>query len=180
MIKFTLLLILILMSNFNLSAQIIKTEYLELFTNLDFYYAKYFHYKGYTGDFTDINIWKNDKIKLYNASLTAHYREDDLRSNISVQYGDIQYGYGLNSGADYIREANFGFSPTKNLWFDGGYFFGEISTIKPLPNENFLTSNPLVSLIEPLINTGVIISNKFENNITSKFLVFSEYNNNTL
>lgn len=175
--KFILLLILILISNFNLSAQIIKTENLELFTNLDFYYAKYFSESDEWNDLLYINKWRNELVKLENASLTAKYKDDEIRSTISVQYGDIQYGYGINNGADYIREANFGFTPVKNLWIDGGYFFGELSTLKPLPNENFLTSLPIISYLDPLVNTGAKVSFKFNNNISGKFLVFSEYNN---
>ncbi|HRE40739.1 MAG TPA: outer membrane beta-barrel protein [Ignavibacteria bacterium] len=174
--KYILLLIFILSSVSQVSAQIIKTDNLSLYTHLDIYYPEYIKQKNVAYPFNFYSR-SNERIKLYNASLTAHFREDDIRSNITVQYGDIQFGYGLNRGADFIREANFGLSPDNNLWIDGGYFFGEMSTIKPLPQENFFTSIPAISYIEPLVNAGLKASYKFNKNVLAKFVIFTDYNN---
>jgi hypothetical protein len=184
--KKIILLTFIFISNFSY-AQIFTYDNLNLGLNIDTYYSKnsigkkatsfdmqfmnyyidrYFNSFNYT---TPIE----DKIRLYNASLTADYLDDDVKGKITVQYGDIEDMSPDDS--QYIREANAGFSPVKDLWFEAGIFFQPFSAESLLPSKNFLTSTAIQTGFEPVRVMAAKVKYNFINNFSASILVAEDF-----
>ncbi|HEX2786481.1 MAG TPA: outer membrane beta-barrel protein [Ignavibacteria bacterium] len=175
-------------------AQIFTYDNLELGLNIDAYYAKNSIGKEVSSQFLDeansyLDYYLNsynyttpiqDRIRLYNASLTARYSDEDIKGVATLQYGDIiedyyypYYPYFERN--DYIREANAGFSPVDDLWIEGGIFFQPFSAEPVLPGKNFLTSTAIQSGVEPFKMNALKISYEFINNLSAGFILSEGY-----
>lgn len=177
-------------------AQIFTYDNLELGLNIDAYYAKnsigkeVSSYPLYINEYIDsyLNDYNyttpvQDAIRLYNASVTVRYTDNDIKGVATLQYGDIageyyNYPYPFYpyySNSDYLREANIGFSPVKDLWIEGGIFFQPFSAEPLLPGKNFMTSTAIQSGFEPYKMSALKISYDFINNFSAGFIVSEGY-----
>ncbi|HEY3251926.1 MAG TPA: outer membrane beta-barrel protein [Ignavibacteria bacterium] len=98
-----------------------------------------------------------DEFRLNLAQISAKYANEKIRAAITLQYGDVPR---LNWPSDnqFIQEANIGFSPSKNLWIDAGYFLTHIGGEGVIPKYNFFQSFALCTYYEPLFQAGVKLS----------------------
>lgn len=184
--KKIVLFIILFASNVSYS-QILTYDKLMLSANADVYYAKnsygkyiYEYYNYYNNLIVDdyLNSYNyttpiEDKIRLYNASLTADYVSDDIKGKLTVGYGDLEDE--IRGTPQYIREANLGFSPVKDLWLEAGIFFRPFSAEKLLPSENFLTSTSILSGIEPLRLEAAKVEYNFTDNFSAAAWVSEGY-----
>lgn len=63
------------------------------------------------------------------AQVTWNYSAEKAGGVVTLQFGDIPNYYRLQSPKQYlhyIQEANAGFQPYKNLWFEFGYYLTHI------------------------------------------------------
>lgn len=102
-----------------------------------------------------------DEYRLNIVQLSAKYSKENVRGNITFQYGDIPDLF-YPEKQRLIPEANVGFSPWENngksIWIDAGYFITHIGTETIRPMENTFSSYAMASFYEPLPQAGVSIS----------------------
>lgn len=101
-----------------------------------------------------------DEFRLNMISLSIKYSKKRIRGNFVAQFGDVPR---INWPAEpdyikYIQEVNGGFSPYKNLWVDGGYFYTHIGGEGGIPMYNYFQSFALCTYFEPLFQSGLKIS----------------------
>jgi len=100
---------------------------------------------------------KRDEFRLNIASIGAKYLKNNVRANVTLQYGDIPDIF-WTSGEQLIQEANVGFSPGENFWIDAGYFLTYIGAESIKPIDNNFGSLSMISYYEPTYQTGVSFS----------------------
>ncbi len=100
---------------------------------------------------------KRDEFRLNIAMITVKYFKENVRGNLTLQYGDIP-DLLWPSESKYIQEANIGFAPAKNIWIDAGYFITHIGSEGIRPGENTFSANALVSFYEPSTQAGVSVT----------------------
>jgi hypothetical protein len=102
-----------------------------------------------------------DEYRLNIAQISARYFKDNVRGNLTIQYGDIPDVL-YPEKQRLLPEANVGFSPWekdgKSIWIDAGYFVTHIGTEAIRPIENTFSSYAMVSFYEPLPQAGVSVS----------------------
>ena len=123
-----------------------------------------------------------DEFRLNIAQISAKYSNEKIRSTITVQYGDVPR---INWPSDnqFIQEANIGFSPSKNIWIDAGYFLTHIGGEGIIPKYNYFQSLALTTYYEPFFQSGIKLSyagKKFYGalHLLNGFNVFSDNNKN--
>jgi opacity protein-like surface antigen len=110
------------------------------------------------------------------AQVSLKYNSDIVRGIITMQYGDIpEADYAPVTRSKYIQEAYIGFSPTKNFWIDGGYFFTHIGT-ENIPKNNIISSFSLQGNFEPLFQSGVRIGYDFSDKAGASLYLLNGYN----
>lgn len=184
--KALFILVFIFITGFS-NAQILTYDNLKLGLNIDAYYAKssigkrISSFEPYENENIDSYLYAfnytaraQDLIRLYNASLTADYFNEDIKAKATIQYGDIN-NYEYYGSVEYVREANVGFSPVKNLWVEGGIYFQPFSAEPVLPGNNFLTSTAIQSGFEPRKLYMAKLTYEFINNLSASFLVSEGY-----
>ena len=104
-----------------------------------------------------------DQFRLNIAQISLKYKpeKDNIRGIFTLQYGDIpDLNWKPSTKFFNIQEANFGFSPVKNLWIDAGYFLSHIGA-EGLPKDDYFTSIAIISVEEPNPQSGVRIMYDF-------------------
>ena len=117
---------------------------------------------------------KRDEFRLNIAMLTVKYFKDNVRGNMTLQFGDIP-DLLWPSESKYIQEANIGFAFAKNIWIDAGYFVTHIGSEGIKPGENTFSSNALISFYEPSTQAGVVLS-YFSRRFTGAVYLLNGYN----
>lgn len=120
-----------------------------------------------------------DKFRINLAQLTGKYSSDNLRSTVTLQFGDIpKYNWPQppNEYLQYIQEANAGFSPAKNLWFDFGFYLTHIGAEGILPINNFASTLALPTYYEPFYQSGIKVSYDFSPKVYGSFHLLNGYN----
>jgi hypothetical protein len=115
-----------------------------------------------------------DQFKLNIAAVSLNYSTEKIRGKATIQYGDIPKVL-YPSDQQYIQEANVGFSPCKNLWFDIGYFITHIGS-EGLPINNFFSSYAMGSYYEPLYQSGIKMSYDFCDKFSGSLHFINGYN----
>ncbi|MBS1494214.1 MAG: porin [Bacteroidetes bacterium] len=98
-----------------------------------------------------------DEFRLNIAQLSLKYIKQNVRGNLTIQYGDLP-DVSYPSNQKLFPEANVGFSPWENVWIDAGYFVTHIGTETVRPIENTFSTWALVTQFEPLPQAGAVIS----------------------
>ncbi len=116
-----------------------------------------------------------DEFKINIAQASMKYNSDMVRGIVTLQFGDIPT---LNwpSNQQYIQEANVGFSPVKNLWFDFGYQLTHIGAESLLPKSNIFSSLALGTYYEPFYQSGLKVSYEFDPKFSASFHLLNGYN----
>ncbi len=119
-----------------------------------------------------------DQMRLNIAQISLKYKseKDNLRGIFTLQYGDIpDLNWKPSTKFSNIQEANFGYSPIKNLWIDAGYFLSHIGA-EGLPKDDYFTSIALISVEEPNPQSGVRIMYDFSEKFSAGLHIINGYN----
>jgi hypothetical protein len=117
-----------------------------------------------------------DQVGINVAQATLKYNSDIIRGTFTMQFGDIpEVNWGPVTNSKYIQEAYVGFSPVKNLWFDGGYFLTHIGA-ESFPKYNFFSSFSLPANYEPFLQSGFRISYDFSKQFTASLHLLNGFN----
>ena len=123
------------------------------------------------------SMWSND-YRLNVVGLTVNYRAEKIRSNFTLQYGDVPM---LLSKVEYqfvknIRQANFGFKITKRTWIDMGFMLNPIGWESSWPVLNTCLSTASVGgYFEPGSYLGVRFSTQFNDKFEARFYAGNPY-----
>lgn len=100
-----------------------------------------------------------DQFRLVTAQIGGTYTTKHFRSAVALHFGDLpEVNWPSEGSVKFIQEANIGFSPAKNLWFDFGYFNTHIGAESVYPRYNFFNTFALVTYFEPIYQSGVKVS----------------------
>lgn len=116
-----------------------------------------------------------EEFRINIAQVSLKYNDEKVRGVITAQYGDIP-SVNWPSGQQFIQEAYAGFSPSKNLWIDAGFFLTHIGAEGVLPKSNFLTTMSLPVYFEPFYQSGVRVSYDFSKKVYGCFHLVNGYN----
>lgn len=123
---------------------------------VDVYYSHDNDYANALDRFPGVSP-QRDEYRINIAQLSLKYFKQNVRGNITLQYGDEPDVY-WDSDRKLLQEANVGFSPYENLWIDAGYFLTHIGTESIRPMENVFSSFAMVSYYEPFPQAGAVVS----------------------
>ncbi len=98
-----------------------------------------------------------DEYRLNIAQLSLKYSKQNIRGNLTLQYGDEPDVF-WPADRKLLQEANVGFSPWQDVWIDAGYFLTHIGTESIRPMENVFSSFAMVTFYEPFPQAGAVIS----------------------
>ncbi len=97
-----------------------------------------------------------DEFRLGIAQLNGSYSTKRFRAALGFHFGDIpNVNWPDISTLRFVQEANIGFSPAKNLWFDFGYFITHIGAESIFPRYNWFNTMAFVTYFEPIFQSGV-------------------------
>lgn len=124
-----------------------------------------------------------EEFRLNIAQVSLKYNDAKVHGAITLHYGDIP---SLNwpSNQQFVQEAYAGFSPSKGLWIDAGYFLTHIGAEGLLPKGNFFNTLALPTYYEPFYQSGVRVSYEFSPKVYGSlhllngYNVFADYNKN--
>lgn len=125
---------------------------------LDAYYAQ-FSDREAQGDMAEyaMSAPKHNQTGINNIALSAIYRDTGLRSNITLQYGDMVDAV-YPTDLKYIQQANIGFKLFGNLWLDAGFFNSPISIESFSNRNNYNSINSYSRYFEPILMSGAKLS----------------------
>lgn len=116
-----------------------------------------------------------EEFRLNIAQVSLKYKDEKVRGNITLQYGDIP-AVNWPSSQQFIQEAYAGFTPMKNLWIDAGFFLTHMGAEGVLPKGNFLTTMSLPVYYEPFFQSGVRVSYDFSKKAYGTIHLLNGYN----
>lgn len=167
----------LLMSNLNIKAQ--SGSDFKISGYADTYYAYDNDNNGNSLRQFSVISPVRDQFRINLAQITGKYTYKNLRSTVTLQFGDIpRYNWpqAPNEYLQYIQEANVGFSPAKNLWIDAGYFLTHVGAEGLLPVYNYMNTQSLATYYEPLYQSGVKVSYDFSNKVYGSLYLLNGYN----
>jgi hypothetical protein len=123
------------------------------------------------------NCPMRNQFRLNVAAIELFYNAEKARAKLQLQYGDAP---NLLSSPEKqfiktIRQANFGFRLTKNLWMDAGYMFNPIGMESSWPVINLISSVTMCGYFEPGSLLGLKLSYKFSDKVDGGLLVGNPY-----
>ncbi|CAN5661290.1 porin [soil metagenome] len=140
---------------------------------LDTYYSRNNDLDHTLDRFPGVSPFK-DEFRLNIAQVSFKYFKNNIRGNITIQYGDEPDLF-WTEDKKFIQEANVGFSPAEDLWIDAGYFITHIGTESIRPIENTFSTFAMVSLFEPFPQSGVALTYS-KNHFTGALFLVNGYN----
>lgn len=120
-----------------------------------------------------------DQFRINLAQVTGTYSAEKVRGVVTLQFGDIPYynwPQSPNQYLQYIQEANVGFQPIKNLWFDMGYFLTHIGAEGIIPINNNFSSLSLATYYEPFYQSGIRVNYTFSDKAYGSLYLLNGYN----
>ena len=143
-----------------------QTKKLEVSAGIDVYYTFSSDKNNNPEIYPAVSSYINE-FRLNLARVSLKYNYVKTRGLFTIHYGDIpEINWKPYTKFDFIQEANIGFSPVKNLWVDAGFFQTHLG-IEGWPADNFLSSNALVSVSEPSIQSGVRVMYDFSDKVSA-------------
>ncbi len=109
------------------------------------------------------------------AQFGLHYEGKDVRSNLTVHYGDIAKAT-WSSRFPNIQEANVGVHLFPNWWLDIGFFTTHIGTESFLPKNNYLSSTAVLTYNEPFYQAGAKLAYEGSEKYDVEFWITNGYN----
>lgn len=118
---------------------------------------------------------RDQRIGLNVAQVGLHYASPDVRSNLTIHYGDIAQAT-WSGTFNPVQEANIGFRLMEGLWFDAGFFHTHIGTESFLPKNNPLSSTVVATFNEPFYQAGARLSYEGSERLQAELWVTNGYN----
>lgn len=118
---------------------------------------------------------RNKSIGVNIAQLGFSYTNSDIRTNITIHYGDIPQAT-WSSDFNFLQEANVGVQLFKDWWLDLGFFRTHLGTESFLPKNNDLTSTSIITYNEPFYQGGAKLAYEGSEKFDLEFWVINGYN----
>jgi hypothetical protein len=118
---------------------------------------------------------RNDQFSLNMALISMQYRSSNLRSNITLHYGDVPAS-SWPATFNLIQEANAGFKISKKWWFDAGFFKTHIGLESFQPRENIASSMSIPNFYDPYYLSGAKITYMPNAKLSLQACIFNGYN----
>lgn len=118
---------------------------------------------------------RNDQFSLNMALLNMQYKSSNLRSNITLHYGDVPASAWPET-FNLIQEANAGFKIHNKLWFDAGFFKTHIGLESFQPRENIASSMSIPNFYDPYYLSGAKLTYLPNAKLTLQACIFNGYN----
>ncbi len=149
---------------------------IELSGYVSTYYANYDDEKE-TNGFVQFPTMaaRNKQFGLNMAQIGMEYHNQNLRSNITLHYGDIPET-NWPKPFTLIQEAHAGIKLIKNLWLDAGFFKSHIGLESIQPRENVTSSMSVIDYYEPYFFSGAKLTYQVNSKISIQINAFNGYN----
>ena len=118
---------------------------------------------------------RNQSISVNVAQLGLHYEYKDIRSSMTVHFGDIPQAT-WSSTFPFIQEANVGVHLFPNWWLDVGLFTTHIGTESFLPKNNDLSTTSIITYNEPFYQGGLKLAYEGSEKYDLEFWIINGYN----
>lgn len=118
---------------------------------------------------------RNKQFGLNIAQIGLEYHNQNLRSNITLHYGDIPES-NWPKPFTLIQEAHAGVKLIKNLWLDAGFFKSHIGLESIQPRENITSSMSVIDYYEPYFFSGAKLTYQFNSKLSVQINAFNGYN----
>lgn len=118
---------------------------------------------------------RNDQFGLNMAQIGMEYHNQNLRSNITLHYGDIPET-NWPKPFTLIQEAHAGVKLIKNLWLDAGFFKSHIGLESIQPRENVTSSMSVIDYYEPYYFSGAKLTYQLNSKLSLQINAFNGYN----
>lgn len=118
---------------------------------------------------------RDQQFSINTAQFGLHYETKDVRSNLTVHYGDIAKATWSNR-FPFIQEANVGVHLFPNWWLDIGFFTTHIGTESFLPKNNYLSSTAVLTYNEPFYQAGAKLAYEGSDKYDLEFWITNGYN----
>jgi hypothetical protein len=118
---------------------------------------------------------RNNQFALNMALISMTYKSQNLRSNLSLHYGDIPES-SWPQVFNLIQEANAGIRLFKKWWFDAGFFKTHIGLGSFQPRENITSSMSIPDFYDPYFLSGAKLSYQATAKLSVHFCIFNGYN----
>lgn len=149
---------------------------IELSGYVSTYYAHYSDEKQ-TNGFVQFPTMaaRNNQFGLNMAQIGMEYHNQNLRSNITLHYGDIPET-NWPKPFTLIQEAHAGVKLIKNLWLDAGFFKSHIGLESIQPRENVTSSMSVIDYYEPYFFSGAKLTYQLNSKLSIQVNAFNGYN----
>ncbi len=118
---------------------------------------------------------RNNQFGLNIAQIGMEYHSRNLRSNITLHYGDIPET-NWPKPFTLIQEAHGGIKLIKNLWLDAGFFKSHIGLESIQPRENITSSMSVIDFYEPYFFSGAKLTYQINSKLSIQANAFNGYN----
>ncbi len=118
---------------------------------------------------------RNNQFGLNLAQIGMEYHDQNVRGNITLQYGDIPES-NWPKPFTLIQEAHVGVKLIKNLWFDAGFFKSHIGLESIQPRENITSSMSVIDYYEPYYFSGAKLTYQVNAKLSLQLNAFNGYN----
>ena len=118
---------------------------------------------------------RKDQFSLNMALISMQYKSSNLRSNITLHYGDVPAS-SWPATFNLIQEANAGFKICKKLWFDAGFFKTHIGLESFQPRENIASSMSIPNFYDPYYLSGAKLTYIVNSKLNLQACIFNGYN----
>ncbi len=116
-----------------------------------------------------------EEFRLSIAQVSLKYNDTKVHGALTLHYGDIPT-INWPANQQFVQEAYAGFSPSKDLWIDAGYFLTHIGAEGLLPKGNFFNTLALPTYYEPFYQSGVRVSYEFSPKVYGSLHLLNGYN----
>lgn len=164
----------VLFQNKKLNQDIETEPKLEIGAYLSTYYASYTEDNSTPFVKHSTMGARNNQFGLNMVMVSLAYKSKNLRSNVSLHYGDIAEST-WPSKFNMIQEANAGVELLKKLWLDVGVFRSHIGLESTQPRENITSSMTLVNVYEPYFFSGAKLTYLLNSKLSLQVNAFNSF-----
>jgi hypothetical protein len=118
---------------------------------------------------------RNDQFSLNMALISMQYRSKQIRSKITLHYGDIPES-SWPKMFNLIQEAYAGLKLHKKLWIDAGFFKTHIGLGSFQPRENITSSMSIPDFYDPYFLSGAKLTYYPTSKLSLQLCAFNGYN----
>ena len=102
----------------------------------------------------------NNEFRLNTIVLSMNYTDDDIRTKVALQFGDVPLIQTQNEKRfiKFLRNASFGVKIFDDFWLDFGYISDPIGVESSLPDKNYLSSVSVGGYCQPGNYLGFLLT----------------------